>query len=90
MVDVFKKGKFELLALMETKLKGKGEISWSQVNVIFAGVQEIERARERVAVLLNDVRHSAVVEYGCVSSRILWIKFKFSTVKMCGCGVRPQ
>ena len=43
MVDVFKKGKFELLALTETKLKGKGEVSWSGVNVIFAGVQEMER-----------------------------------------------
>ena len=43
-VDTFKKGKFKLLALTETKLKGKGEVSWSRVNVIFAGVQEMERA----------------------------------------------
>ena len=26
-VDIFKEGKFELLALTETKLKGKGEVS---------------------------------------------------------------
>ena len=41
MVDIFKKGKFESLALTETKLKlkGKGEVSWCGVNVIFAGVQ---------------------------------------------------
>ena len=65
-----KRGKFELLALTETKLKGKGEVSWSAVNVIFAGVQEMERAREGMAVLLNDVWHSAVVKSGCVSSRI--------------------
>ena len=26
--DVFGKGKFELLALMETKLKRNGEVSW--------------------------------------------------------------
>ena len=43
----------------------------------------MERAREGVAVLLNNVWHSAVVKYGCVSSRILWIKFKFSRVKVC-------
>ena len=86
-VDSFKKGKFELT---ETKLKGEGELSWSGVNVIFAGVQEMERAREGVAVLLNDVWHSAVVKSGYVSSRILWIKFKFSRVKVCGGGVRPQ
>ena len=31
-VDISKEGKFELLALMETKLKGKGEVSWFGVN----------------------------------------------------------
>ena len=41
------------------------------------------RAREWVAVLLNDVWHNAVVKSGCVSSRILWIKFRFSRVKAC-------
>ena len=46
-MDIFKKGKFELLVLTETKLKGKGEVSRSGVNVIFAGVQEMERAVER-------------------------------------------
>ena len=55
MGDIFKNEKFELLALMETKLKGKGEVTWSGVNVIFAGVKEMERARERMAVLLNNV-----------------------------------
>ena len=43
----------------------------------------MERARERVAILLNDVWHSAVVKYGYVTSRILWIKFKFLRVKLC-------
>ena len=82
-VDIFKKGKFELFALTETKLKGKGEVSWSGVNVIFTSVYEMERAREGVAVLLSDVRHSAVVKSWYVSSRIPWIKFKFSRVKVC-------
>ena len=63
-------------------MKGKREVSWSGINVIFAGVQELERAREKVTVLLNDVWHSAVVKYGCVNSRNLWIKFKFSMVKV--------
>ena len=61
-MDIFKEAKIELLALTETKLKGKGVVSWSGVNVIFASVQEI---------LLNDVWHSAVIKYGFVSSRIL-------------------
>ena len=43
----------------------------------------MERAREGVEVLLNDVWHSAVVKCWCVCSRTLWIKFKFSRVKVC-------
>ena len=44
MVDVFRKGKFELLSLTATKLKGNGEVLWCGVNGIIAGVQGIERA----------------------------------------------
>ena len=29
LVDIFKNGKIELVALTETKLKGKREVSWS-------------------------------------------------------------
>ena len=31
--------KFELVALTEMKLKGKGDVSWCEVNVIIASVQ---------------------------------------------------
>ena len=54
-VDIFREGKFKLLALTETKLKGNREVSWFGVNVIITGVQEMERAREGVAILLNNV-----------------------------------
>ena len=70
-MGIFKRGKFELLVLKEMKLKGMGEVSCYGVNVILTSVQEMERAREVVAVLLNDVWHSAVVKSGCVSFRIL-------------------
>ena len=33
--------------------------------------------------MLNDVWHSSVVKSGYVSCRILWIKFRFSRVKVC-------
>ena len=33
-IDVFREGKFEMLALTETKLKGNGKISWCGVNGI--------------------------------------------------------
>ena len=54
-MDVFKEGKFELLDLTETKLEGNGEASWCGVNGIIASVQEIERIREGVVILLNNV-----------------------------------
>ena len=83
MGHVFKNGKLELLAMTETKLKGKGKLSWCGVNGLIAVVQEMKRAREGAAIMLNDVWHRAVVHFGCVSSRIFWIKFKFSMVKIC-------
>ena len=43
----------------------------------------MERYREGVAILLNDVWHSVVVDFGCVSSRTFWIKLKFSRVSVC-------
>ena len=70
-VDVFRKGKFEWLALIGTILKRNGEVSWRGINSIIADVQEMEKAREGVAVLLNDVWHSAVIEFTCVSFRIM-------------------
>ena len=48
-MDIFRKGKFELLTLMETELKGNGDLSFYGVNYIIAGVQEIGRSREGVA-----------------------------------------
>ena len=32
---------------------------------------------------MKDVSQSAVIDFGSVSSRILWVKFKFSRVKVC-------
>ena len=59
-------------------MKGKLEV-WCGVNGIISGVQEMEG----VAILLNDVCHSPVVDFGCDSSIMLWIKYKFSRVKVC-------
>ena len=33
--------------------------------------------------MLSDVCHNAVIDFGCVSFKILWIKFKFCKVKVC-------
>ena len=36
-------------------MEGNGKVSWCRVNGIIADVQEIGRAREGIAVLLNAV-----------------------------------
>ena len=41
----------------------------------------MERAREGVAILLKDVWQSAVVDFGCVSSRILGLNSSFQGLK---------
>ena len=33
--------------------------------------------------MFSEKWHSAVIDFGCVSSKILWIKFKFSRVIVC-------
>ena len=62
------------------KLKRKREVLGSEVNGIIAGIQEIKRVREDVAILMNNLWHSAVTE--CVSSPTLRAgKLKFSRIK---------
>ena len=82
-MDVFRKGKFDLLAVTETKMKGKGEIKWCDVKCVRAGVEENERGREGVAILMSDLWYEAMVDFDCVSPRILMVKFKFEKVKVC-------
>ena len=41
----------------------------------------MERSREWVTILLNDVWDSAVIDFGCVSYIILWINFTLTRVK---------
>ena len=75
----FRKRKYEVVALTERKLKGNEEASWCEVNGIIASIQEMDKVREGVAVLLNAVFHSAVIDVGCV--RILWITLIFQGLK---------
>ena len=50
--------------MTEMKLKENGEISY-EVNGVIARVQGMERAREGVAILLNNVWHSAMIDWMC-------------------------
>ena len=56
-MDVFREGKFDLLALTKMKLKGNGEVSWCGVTGITAGAQEMGRGGhpvERCMAQYND------------------------------------
>ena len=32
---------------------------------------------------MNDEWHIAVIDFGCVNSRAIWVKFRFSRVEVC-------
>ena len=82
-INGFLKGKVLVACLYWTKLKGNDEVSWCRVNgMIIVVVQKIQMVRKGVAVLLNNVWHIAMIGFGCASSRTLWIKFRFSKVKV--------
>src|SRR5678815_1041459 len=82
-MDVFRKGKFDLLTVTETKMKGNGENEWCSVKCVCAGVERNERGREGVAILMSDLWYRAMEDFVCVSPRILMVKFKFEKVKVC-------
>ena len=76
-VDMFKERKLDVLALCETKVKGRGVLEWEGQHVIVSGVNERCIAREGVALILTGRLWGRVVEYKSVSSRLVWVKLKF-------------
>ena len=73
--DVFQRRKIDVLALSETKLKGKGEVAFGGVTGRVSGVGG-GRAREGVALVLNEWMLSKVVEWKEVSSRLMWVRVR--------------
>ena len=67
----FQKGKVKVACLYrdETEREWRGIMVWSKW--CHSAVQEMGRARKGVAILLNDMWYSMVIDFGCVSSRIL-------------------
>ena len=55
---------------------------WCGINGIIDGVQEIKKNKEDTSVMLSDFWHSKVIDFRCVSSRTLCVKFTFSMVKV--------
>ena len=61
----------DVLAVCETKMKGKGEVAFGEVTGRVSGVER-GRAREGVALLLSEWMVNKVVEWKEVSSRLVW------------------
>src|SRR6201990_2155529 len=73
---VMKEKGFDVLALTETKLKGKGEMSFGMYKGIYAGVNERVRAREGVTIVMKDVWWSYVKWSGSIGARIVWVRLR--------------
>ena len=65
----------DVLALCETKMKGKGEVAFGEVTGRVSGVER-GREREGVALLLSEWMGNKVVEWKEVSSRMMWVRVR--------------
>ena len=74
--NMFRKRKLGVLALSETKMKGKGEVVFGGVGGRRSGVED-GRAREGVAILLSEEIRKCVTEWREESSRLMWVRLKF-------------
>ena len=72
---MFLRRSFDVCALSETKLKGKGEVIFGEVVGRVSGV-EVGRAREGVTLLLSGRLMRCVVEWKEVSSMLMWVRVK--------------
>ena len=73
--NLFQRRNFDVLALSETKLKGRGQVKFGCMYGRVSGITR-GRAREGVALLLKEELLQHVVEWREVSSRIMWVKMK--------------
>ena len=76
---MFLRQRFDVCALSETKLKGKGEVMFGEVVGRVSGVAG-GRAREGVALLLSGWLMRCVVEWKEASSRLMWVRVKIEMI----------
>ena len=77
---MFVRRKMDVLALSETKMKGKGEREFGPVFGRVSGVNG-GRAREGVGLLLSEELLRNVKEWCEVSSRIMWVRVQLGIEK---------
>ena len=74
--SMFERRKIDVLALSETKVKGKGECMFGRVTGRMSGVDG-GRAREGVGLILSEEVLQCVSEWKEVSARMMWVKVRF-------------
>ena len=73
--DLFERRRMDVLALNETKMKGRGEVEFGRMKGRISGVMG-GRAREGVALVLSEWLMKLVVEWKEVSSRLMWVRVR--------------
>ena len=72
---MFVERKMDVLALCETKMKGRGEAEFGEVIGRISGIER-GRTREGVALLLSERMLRKVVAWEEVSSRLMWVRVR--------------
>ena len=67
--------RLDVCGLSETKVKGESIWEWGQGWGVGSGVKE-GRGREGVAIVVSERAKRCVKGYGCVSSRVVWVRLK--------------
>ena len=74
---LFESRRMDVMALSETKVKGRGEVAFGNVSGRVSGVNEGVRAKEGVALIVKEELKVYVREWKEVSSRIMWVRMRF-------------
>ena len=72
---IFGRRGMDVLALYETKMKGKGDVAIGEVIGRVSGVER-GRAREGVALSLSECMVNKVMEWKEVSLRLMWVRVR--------------
>ena len=73
---MFESRGMDVLALSETKMKGRGEVMFGSVNGRKSGV-DAGHGREGVALIVKEELIEYVREWKEVSSRLMWVRMRF-------------
>ena len=75
---LFESRGMDVLALSETKMKGRGEVMFGNVSGRKSGLLNVRaNASEGVALIVKEELKEYVREWKEVSSRVMWVRMKF-------------